>query len=235
MTIWQRCPVSYLQEQGYKDAAGALTGECSAESAIMEPTSAVRTDTLPAIATVVAPGACASASYSWLLLSSAPDLRVFLDQHEPIAAGVAVLLWIVLGFAVESAGSYVEVYLIDRRSPDHPQMLENWWRYLRIAWIREPIGQRYLRRLLVSFKFELNMFVATIASLPGVFFLAYAGRISWKSGATAFVALAMAAALLFFAARGSAQVLADLRARLLTGVGEPPFDPNGNPTRTNSG
>jgi hypothetical protein len=25
-------------------------------------------------------------------------------------------------------------------------MLETWWRYLRIAWSKEPVGQHYLRR-----------------------------------------------------------------------------------------
>jgi len=196
----------------------------------MDPTSAVRTDTLPAIATVVAPGAFASASYSWLLLSSAPDLRLFLNQHEGIATAAAILLWIVLGFLVESAGSYAEVYLIDRRRSDHKQMLEDWWRYLRIAWTIEPIGQRYLRRLLVSFKFELNMFVASVATLPGVILLARAGRLSWTAGAEISVVLVVGAGLLFVAARGSADVLADVRTRLLAGVGEPPFDRDGNPT-----
>lgn len=65
-------------------------------------------------------------------------------------------------------GSYVEVYLIDRRRPDHADMLATSWKYLRIAWVHEPIGPHYLRRLLVSLKFELNMFVAVMISLIGV-------------------------------------------------------------------
>jgi hypothetical protein len=200
----------------------------------MDPTSAVRTDTLPAIATVVAPGAFASASYAWLLLSEATGLRVFLNQHEAIALAAAILLWIVVGFAVESLGSYVEVYLIDRRRPDHRQMLDTWWRYLRIAWVREPIGQRYLRRLLVSFKFELNMCVATVSTIPGVILLTRFGRISWTTGGPIVATAIVASALLFFAARGSADVLAEVRARLVLGVGEPPFDQNGNPVGSHS-
>src|SRR5438034_8100637 len=52
---------------------------------------------------------------------------------------------------------------LDRRRPDHDAMVATWWRYLRIAWVREPVGQHYLRRMLVSFKFELNMFAASRA------------------------------------------------------------------------
>src|SRR5438132_6175097 len=117
----------------------------------MDLTTAVRTDTLPAIATVVAPGALASAPFLWLLLSSMPSLRAFIGDHEPTALTSAALVWIVVGFGLDSAGSYVEVYCIDRRRQDHAEMLDVWWRYLRIAWTHEPIGQHYLRRMLVSF------------------------------------------------------------------------------------
>ena len=70
-------------------------------------------------------------------------------------------------------GSYVEVYLIDRRRPDHADMLATSWKYLRIAWVHEPIGPHYLRRLLVSLKFELNMFVAVMGLIR------FSGRLTW--------------------------------------------------------
>jgi hypothetical protein len=200
-----------------------------AETFQMDPTSAVRTDTLPAIATVVAPGAFVSSTYLWAILSSDAALRTFLDHHEAIALASALLLWIVAGFAVDSIGSYVEVYWIDRPREDHSQMLEVWWRYLRIAWSREPIGQRYLRRLLVSFKFELNMFTAALGTMPGVIALGFLGRIGALTAATATVGLCLTSAALFNMAQGTAQVLADVRERLVRGVGEPPFDANGNP------
>jgi hypothetical protein len=103
-------------------------------------------------------------------------------------------------------------------------MLEIWWRYLRIAWDKEPIGQHYLRRMLVSFKFELNMFVATVGSIPGVIVLGLQGRIRSLAVALVIAALAIAAVVLFSAAKASAGVLADVRRQLLLGVCEPPFD-----------
>jgi hypothetical protein len=193
----------------------------------MDPTSAVRTDAVPVLATVIAPGAVLSTPYLWALLASTPPLAGYLDRHEAIAITSAMLIWIVAGFAVESIGSYVEVYGIDRPRRDHAQMLENWWRYLRVAWNREPIGQHYLRRLLVSFKFELNMCVAAAGSAPGVLALGVMGRIREFTAACIIVVLVVAAAALFRAATDTAVVLADVRSRLILGVGEPAFDTNG--------
>jgi hypothetical protein len=200
----------------------------------MDPTSTVRTDALPAIATLVIPGALTSVPYAWLILDGAPSLRAFLGAHDGIAALIAALVAIAVGFALESAGSYAEVYLIDRRRSDHEQMLQTWWRYLRIAWDKEPIGQRYLRRLLVSFKFELNMFVAILSAIPGVFLLEATERLQRSVSISLLLGMLVAAGLFFWAARGSAYVLAQLRQLLVNGVAEPSFDEAGNPRKPGS-
>jgi hypothetical protein len=197
----------------------------------MDPTSTVRTDALPAIATLVIPGGVASVPYAWLALDVAPALKAYLVTHDGIATLIAVLVSIAVGFVLESAGSYAEVYLIDRRRSDHEQMLNIWWRYLRIAWDKEPIGQRYLRRLLVTFKFELNMFVAIVCAIPGVLLLAANERLRCDAWVAVLVGMLIAAGLFFWAARGSANVLAKLREELISGVGEPPFDEAGNPKK----
>ena len=190
----------------------------------MDPTSAVRTEAIPVVATVIAPGAFASSSYAWAILSKAPELRAFLDHHEAIAVSAAVLVWIVAGLVMESAGSYVEVYGIDRLREDRDKHLDEWWRYLRIAWSKdkEPIGQRYLRRLLVSFKFELNMCVAAAFSIPGVVWLYWIDRLDGRSAGVAVAVLVAVSGLTYAAARDSAGVLARTRSELLRGVGEPP-------------
>jgi hypothetical protein len=53
---------------------------------------------------------------------------------------------------------------------------------------------------------------------------------SWPSTVIAGVGLALSAFLSAKAARDSSDVLADVRAALVKGVGEPPFDANGDPT-----
>ena len=201
---------------------------------VMDPTSAVRTDALPAIATLVGPGLAATTPYTWFWLGDAPAVLAFLNQHEAIAVTAAVLLWVIRGFAIDSLGSYVEVYCIDRRRPNHDEMLKDWWRYLRIGWVHEPVGQHYLRRLLTSFKFELNMSVAAWVSLVGVGVLGVGGQLQWPLALFIVVALGTLALLLAKAARDSSDVLAKVRAELVKGVGEPPFGGDGNPAARRS-
>jgi hypothetical protein len=113
-------------------------------------------------------------------------------------------------------------------------MLATWWKYLRIAWVQEPVGQHYLRRMLVSFKFELNMFVGTFLSVLGVGWLGVIGILRWQSAVVVCIGLGVVVVLLAKAARDSSEVLADVRAALVRGVGEPPFGADGNPTPTRS-
>jgi hypothetical protein len=183
----------------------------------MDPTTAVRTDTLPVIVTVVAPGAFVTVPYLWAFLAKAERVQGFLAVHEGITLAGGVLLWIIVGFVVESVGSYVEVYWIDRQRSDYQEMIETWWRYLRIAWRKEPVGQHYLRRMLVSFKFELNMSVAATMALPGVVFLAIRRVIGGDVMVVALIILAFCAAGLFSMAESSAGVLAEIRKTASSG------------------
>jgi hypothetical protein len=83
--------------------------------------------------------------------------------------------------------------------------------------------------MLVSFKFELNMSVAAMMTIPGVVLLGVRGVISGDAVAVAIAVLAIAAAGLFTLAESSADVLSEIRKQLVQGVGEPPFDASGNP------
>ena len=195
----------------------------------MDPTTAVRTDAVPVIATVLAPGAFASVPYIWAALAKAPDVLAFLDNHESIALASAILLWVVAGFGIESLSSYVEVYWIDYARPDREEMLAVWFKYLRIAWTREPVGQHYLRRMLVSFKFELNMSVALAATIPGLMLLGLRGLVRGNVAFVGSLLLLYMAAAFFRMAAESADVLSKVRSQLVLGVGEPPFDDEGNP------
>ena len=68
--------------------------------------------------------------------------------------------------------------------------------------------------MLVGFKFELNMFVAVVFSIPGF----AAVTTSWPlrtSAVCLITALTVIAVFLFVAARGSADVLADVRRWLV--------------------
>jgi hypothetical protein len=153
----------------------------------------------------------------WAALAQSHELRDFLEKHEAIALATAILAWTVAGFVVESVGTYAEYYLIDLKRDDHKDMLDKWWKYLRITWHKdnEPIGQHYLRRLLVSFKFELNMSTACLGSMVGWALLGVLGVLN-PLPAIALFALSWAAMLMLFSmARTSADVLAEVREHMI--------------------
>jgi hypothetical protein len=190
----------------------------------MDLTSSVRTDTLPALGTVVVPGVLALAPYAALFLAAHPRAASYLAGHEAISLSAGLVLAIGGGFLVESLGSYVEYYLLDRRHADRAAMLRSWWRYLRIAWRVEPTGQHYLRRILAIFKFELNACVATGAALPGLLWIAGGGLVAPRAGVSLVAGGVAAAVYLFHAASQTSERLAQIRSQLLIGVGEPPFE-----------
>ena len=189
----------------------------------MDLTSSVRTDTLPALGSVLAPGALALAPYAGLLLMRHRGAAMFLASHEATALSIGAVLSIASGFLIESVGSYVEYYLIDRRHPNRHAMLDAWWRYLRIAWTTEPTGQHYVRRILAVFKFELNACVASVAALPGLLWIAGTGLLGAGTSIALVLAAVVAAVYLFHAATQTSLLLATIREQLLKGVGEPPF------------
>lgn len=184
----------------------------------MDPTTAIRTDTLPAVATLVIPGAVASGAYIWWALLSLPDTASFLAQRDVLTTVLLVLLLIAAGFVVESIGSYVEVHLIDARRKDHDKMVKTWWEYLRIVWTNEPVGQRYLRRLLVSFKFELNMLTAAFFAIPGVLLLGLGDYVSARIFYGLLIGSVVAVGVFWFFAKDTAEVLANVRKELTKGV-----------------
>jgi hypothetical protein len=190
----------------------------------MDLTSSVRTDTLPALGSVVAPGALALSPYIALFVIRHPRVASYLAAHEATALSAGLVLSIGGGFLVESFGSYVEYYLLDQRHADRTSMIRSWWRYLRIAWKTEPTGQHYLRRILTIFKFELNAFVAMSAALPGLLWIACAGVLQSSAIVALVVGSGVTAVYLFHAAGQTSLLLAQIRAQLLEGVGEPPFD-----------
>jgi hypothetical protein len=135
---------------------------------------------------------------------------------------------------IESLGSYVEYYVIDRLHPNFDQMMEKWRLFLRIAWKDEPTGQHYLRRMLAVFKFELNMCVAMLLVLASAIPLACSNVVSSKTALWVAVSSAIAGGYLFHAATQTSKVLAEIRELLLQGVGQPPFSPASGSSSTQS-
>lgn len=184
----------------------------------MDPTTTVRTDALPAVASVLIPGLIAGLPYLALLWGE-PHNVGDLASAFPVAALIVGTLCVVgLGMAIESLGSYVEYYVFDRyfcRDESSQERSWTWWLFLNSAWEHEPVGFEYLKRLLVTFKFELNTAVALVTSLVGTALLAWHGVLTVNVSLRVALGTALFATALFFAAIDTSNVLAKVRRGLL--------------------
>src|SRR5690242_17838968 len=99
----------------------------------MNPTTSVRTDALPAIATVFVPGAVVVAPLAFNVLAHHPWIGAVFGNSELLASIFALVACVAAGELVDSAGSYVEFYLLDRLHPNANRMLEIWRKYLALT------------------------------------------------------------------------------------------------------
>ena len=134
---------------------------------------AIQPDVLPAIGSLVLPGTVAAAPWIALVWGPPHNLKTFVDANQGVSAAAGVLLVIGVGLLVDSIGTFVESHVVDSWHKDAELLRQRWTEYLKIAWVREPIGQSYLRRVLMAFKFELNLLIAALATFPGTLLLGY--------------------------------------------------------------
>ena len=181
----------------------------------MDLTSTVRSDALPAVGSMLVPGALAAAPYVALAWGPPHNLKLFIDANQGISTAAAALLVVSVGLVVESFGSYAEYFAVDRCHRDQKAMLAEWKRYLQIAWETEPIGQHYLRKVLTIFKFELNLCVAAVLTLPGSIALAYYAVLPSHAMWAILVGTLVLVGVLFKVAVDSSILLANLRHELV--------------------
>lgn len=181
----------------------------------MDLTSSVRSDTLPAVGSFLVPGAVLSIPYVALAWGTPHNLKAFVDANQGVSTAAAALLVVAAGLLVDSIGSYVEYYIIDLQHKNRAAMLKRWQEYLRIAWKTEPVGQHYLRRILTIFKFELNLLVASAATIPGTLALAYYGVLPVHALIAIFTISVALLIYLFRASVASSVLLDELREQLI--------------------
>jgi len=95
------------------------------------------------------------------------------NDHPAASTLVMFLVVITCGLIAENFGSRIE-FLFDKRlakKENHERHREEWFKYLQLAFKCEPVGQRYIRTLVLHLKFELGMAVASPVLAIGVMFL----------------------------------------------------------------
>ena len=117
----------------------------------------LRNEVFRPLATIVIPGAIAALPWLWLVTHRIDALHSLRSDQEIIAAFLIFLVCIAVGMILEDLGAEVESGIWDRILSKHDgKFEETWHRYLCIVHDPEPIGQRYLRTVLLRMKFEVG-------------------------------------------------------------------------------
>jgi hypothetical protein len=184
----------------------------------VEITSPLKPDTIRPFATLVIPGTAATAPYIAALAHQSPAVEAFAKNHEVIFGTLCFLVVVAAGFVLEDVGSRIEkrVWLRLQRDPNEERI---WWEYIRTAFIHEPVGQRYLRTIVLRMKFELSFGLSLIPMWLGLLWLNRQIEVIPGALWCAFSVLTMllAAGLLFESYR-STVLLTRIRSELAKGI-----------------
>jgi hypothetical protein len=169
------------------------------------------------LATIVIPGAMAISTWFVVLLQRFPSFRNLAEANHTETALLLALASIAAGLLVEDIGSRIESRWFDKKlmkQPDFSHHDEDWDQYLRLTFSIEPVGQRYLRTILLRFKFEVGTAVALLLSGSGLFWtgLGYPWALFW------FLVCVALASCLLFEASSSHRVLSEIRHEILKGA-----------------
>jgi hypothetical protein len=174
----------------------------------------------------ILPGLIAVSSWLQVVYQRIASFRQLFQDYRNEAIILGLLFALAVGLIIEDWGSWVEMINWRRFKQEMKRKIENakaperdfddeWNRYLRLAFKAEPMGQHYLRTILLRLKFEQNAGVAILVAGVGTFFLQ--SPIAWPWYCSVLVLL-LGLYLMFVEARASMGVLADTRAELLKGI-----------------
>ena len=186
----------------------------------MDISSSLKSDVLKALTTLVVPGAVALIPYALLLGHQYPDLRQLGTDLPFVASTLAFFAALAAGMVLENLGSILEVSVWDRRLQERFGIhSKDWIEYLKLNPEREPIGQRYLRTVLMRMKFELSFSLALLCFWFGMMWLDATNMVFSATGRQIFSGVTLGvAAFLVWESGKSAAVLANVRHILITGV-----------------
>ena len=178
-----------------------------------ELTAAFQSEVFRPIVTLVVPGFFAVSTCAVAVCQRLPTVQRLAEQHSGLATTTAVLVVLTVGLMTEDLGARLE-QLFDQqltKEAGYESHIEEWFKYLRIAFDKEPVGHRYLRTIVLRLKFELGMAIASIPFAGGGLWLR--AHALWRIGT-------FVIGMLFFAgfyaeAKASNRALSDLRRELL--------------------
>jgi hypothetical protein len=162
---------------------------------------------------LVVPGFYAASMGMLVCWQRIPQLPNFVDSHATASTLVLLLIVLTFGLIVEDLGSRVETVLDAclLKTSGFEEHIKEWYEYLRIAYVCEPIGHRYLRSLVLRLKFELGMAAGSPFFITGVLLL----KTSWLVRAPLAMVGVVACVYFLCEAKSSNKTLSELRRELL--------------------
>jgi hypothetical protein len=166
------------------------------------------------LATLLLPGLMAFLPWA-VVICKVSWIHGFAASNHAEVIGALVLVCTFVGLVLEDIGSRLENCLYRRTCKMEESgcfsLEKDWFPYLRVVYDKEPIGQRYLRTLVLRLKFELGCVSAIPFALLGLWWtpLTLCERLAWTFG------LAALGAYMLLEASSSTRALARLRLELL--------------------
>ena len=180
--------------------------------------------------TLFVPGGIAILPYVVQLLFTFPDLSKFAQSNPGASLVVFLMFAIAAGLVIEDVGARIEFEgwdrLLDRAKEGKRAQGEHtmiWERYLQLTFPTDPVGQHYLRTVLIRLKFELGMIVAIPISWAGFLWLHLTIEMWTWIGFLVGSGISLVVLIyLVYESYGSAKTLGRVRSVLVAHYGEPP-------------
>lgn len=181
--------------------------------------SAFRSEVFRPVVTNAFPGGLAIFPFVILVNGHFPELATYRDGHEAVYFTIVALLTVGVGVLIEDVGTFVESLLDKALRRKFPDMVTEWETYLRKTYSpsSEPVGQRYLRAILLHLKFELSLGVALFPFYLGMLFV-NTQRAWFSCSFMIWLGLGLFAffVILMYSAYISGQLLVKIRKNLLS-------------------
>lgn len=138
--------------------------------------SAFQSEVFRPLVTLLIPGAFAISSWAVAVVWKFPALQGLISRNHTETAWVLFLIITATGIIIEDWGARVES-ILDKRANKRTQgkHAENWYAYLRTAFVADPIGRGYTRSLVIRLKFELGILFSSLATAGGLVWLLLLG------------------------------------------------------------
>lgn len=108
-----------------------------------------------------------------------PQAADIYAKHDALVAGFLFGLFVVIGKIFETKGSNIESDWDKEREIEF-SVKDNWFAYLARSINPEPVGHRYIGRMVTSMYFELTMSFATIGFFTGCAYLSFLSELEFR-------------------------------------------------------